>query len=807
MSEPHPPGPVPAQSYGTNLVDRINVAIRFSRYFKLIVRRWPILFVCTALGLGYSLYKVYDTPVLFDAVAEVEITPKLQLSAGGGAVVLEAMNEFYDNQLRLLGGGALQARVLSMIRNSNNPRLEPPSTRASASRGQGSAFHLTVRSPDLEYARLYASNWAQAFLQHKHDQLRQLVESKKFAFHQDIIRQEASLKEAREASDRYSKQHQLGSASDTYKAAQQQLDQLKSELAQIQTQRKVLEQTSKEDLANGALLGSRSAASPRDTVQTPAGPSGDTSDPLSKFTQDSTYVTLRSQLNDQTLQLSSWTNILKPKHPEMARLSRQIEQLNQRIAFQLKITEERRQATVQSLALKEAGLFAQIKDLAKQVLDLRGVQDESARLKQEENRLELAVASLKNTLQQIDLTTTDDAQFSLVGDISASRVDPQKQRTILQGVAAGFALGLALIYFLNRLDDRLELAEDIEEELEEPVLGQIPQVDLRSVKEGYLLVTKLDRHNMFAESIRGVRSAIMLGSYQGRKQALLISSAVPGDGKTTFTVNFAATLAIAGSRVLLVDADLRRGNIHTFFDRPREPGLTEILSGQMHWSDAAQDTEIKTLRTITSGQLPPHPGELLVSPVMAQFVEAARREFDYIIMDCPPLTAIDDAFCLIGLIDGLLFVVRSGQTSMRFAKTALAAVRQRGANTLGIVLNGITADNPYYYYNYYYHAYYHRPEPAGQPGVEAAAAKQMASPKARSHARRSIQGEAMVISGQQPSARQIRKEAAAKADMFKARRAAHKLGGFAGPGTAEPDPAASRPLPVGTGAKAPLQPP
>src|SRR5438552_12217833 len=112
------------------------------------------------------------------------------------------------------------------------------------------------------------------------------------------------------------------------------------------------------------------------------------------------------------------------------------------------------------------------------------------------------------------------------------------------------------------------------------------------------------------------------------------------------------------------------------------------------------------MKSIYSGSLPGNPGELLNSAIMRQLVEEARLEFDYIIFDCPPLTAIDDTFGLLSLSNGILFVVRSGQTSMRFAKNALAAIRQRGAEILGVILNGITADNPYYYYSSYYHSYY-----------------------------------------------------------------------------------------------------
>lgn len=269
-------------------------------------------------------------------------------------------------------------------------------------------------------------------------------------------------------------------------------------------------------------------------------------------------------------------------------------------------------------------------------------------------------------------------------------------------------MGFILIFMLNRLDDRLELAEDIEADLGEPVLGQIPQAPEDSAnEEGKMLVFNLEPHNIFSEAIRGVRSASLFGAREPEKrpQVMLVSSAIPGDGKTTFTTNFAATLARSGHRVLLVDADLRRGNIHQYFGVPRGVGLREILEGTVSWKDTVHHIEGETLQVITTGELPSNPGELLIRPAFREFILDVRESLDFILIDCPPLTSIDDSFCLLSASDGLLFIVKAGHTSMRFARNALSSVRQRGATILGIVVNGIAPDHPSYYY-YHYHNYY-----------------------------------------------------------------------------------------------------
>jgi capsular exopolysaccharide synthesis family protein len=285
-----------------------------------------------------------------------------------------------------------------------------------------------------------------------------------------------------------------------------------------------------------------------------------------------------------------------------------------------------------------------------------------------------------------------------------------------------------------------------------------------------VLVTKLEQHNTFAEAMRGVRSAFLFGARDKAKQVIVVTSAVPGDGKTTITVNFATTLARAGHKVLLVDSDLRRGNVHQYFGLKRDTGFTEVLIGRSHWEDVVRQTPVESLHLITTGSLPGNPGELLISPITEQFLAEARQQYDYVLFDCPPLTSIDDTFCLLSLVDGLLFVVKAGHTSMRFAKNALANVRHRGSPILGIVLNGITTDHPGYYYYYYYHDYYKTAQdaakkgeilPESQPGVKMA-------PKRGSSG--TVNGVAHTPGSGSPASA----EESQKAALFKARRAAQK---------------------------------
>ena len=234
-------------------------------------------------------------------------------------------------------------------------------------------------------------------------------------------------------------------------------------------------------------------------------------------------------------------------------------------------------------------------------------------------------------------------------------------------------------------------------------------MDRKDNPDGHVLVSKLKSHMLFAEALRGIRSSILLAGETDARRVMVITSTTPGDGKTTFTTNFAITMASSGNRTLLVDGDLRRGNVHSYFGQPLENGLSEVLEGKIPLSAAIRETSEKGLFFLSAGSRPSNPSELLIGPKTREIIAKLRKDFDYVIFDSPPLTAIDDTFSIAAFSDGLMFLVRAGVTSMKLAKVALNLVQQRGVNLMGLIVNGVAADNPYYYYtNYYYSSYYQR---------------------------------------------------------------------------------------------------
>jgi capsular exopolysaccharide synthesis family protein len=218
-----------------------------------------------------------------------------------------------------------------------------------------------------------------------------------------------------------------------------------------------------------------------------------------------------------------------------------------------------------------------------------------------------------------------------------------------------------------------------------------------------------DSRYVYSESYLSLRSALYF--FDGgdiRPKVLLVTSATPNEGKSTVSANLAHTLAMSGSRVLLVDGDLRKGHLHHLLGLQNEAGLTELLLGTWGPEQVLQMNSLPNLRFISRGMVNSNPGDLMLLPRMDELIERWRREFDYVLIDSSPLLAAADASCLAPRVDGTLFLVRSHFSSARVTREALEMLARRRAKILGVVFNmaEISARS---HYHYKYAEYYYPP--------------------------------------------------------------------------------------------------
>jgi capsular exopolysaccharide synthesis family protein len=241
------------------------------------------------------------------------------------------------------------------------------------------------------------------------------------------------------------------------------------------------------------------------------------------------------------------------------------------------------------------------------------------------------------------------------------------------------------------------------------VLGQIPR---EKTKGRITLLQPDDARHLFAESYRNIRSSIFFMPYDGpRPKTLLVTSAVPNEGKSTISANLAITFALSGARTLLIDGDLRRGAQREAFDLSSKVGFSEVLQGELNWQDVVVPTAYPSLFVLPRGKTLSQPSEHLLRDTTDRLLQELYHHYDYIIIDSSPVLAADDTTSLAPKIDATLFVVRLSYTSARLTKKSLELLYNRQVNVPGVILNYVDTSLPEYYY-YQYSEYYNTPVPA-----------------------------------------------------------------------------------------------
>ncbi len=216
------------------------------------------------------------------------------------------------------------------------------------------------------------------------------------------------------------------------------------------------------------------------------------------------------------------------------------------------------------------------------------------------------------------------------------------------------------------------------------------------------LISQLDQRSPLVEAFRTLRANIRFVGVDHPIQTLLVTSSAPTEGKSSVSANLAVAYAMSGKQVLIIDADLRRPSLHKFYKCSNSFGLTHVLLGQRTIADSIQQTQIEGLSFLASGPLPPNPAELLGSSRMDEAMGQIKPNYDFIIIDTPPVLAVSDALLLAPKADGTVLVVASMGTKREAAKAAVAALSKSKARIVGTVLNNFQLDQPSYYYYYYY---------------------------------------------------------------------------------------------------------
>jgi len=319
-------------------------------------------------------------------------------------------------------------------------------------------------------------------------------------------------------------------------------------------------------------------------------------------------------------------------------------------------------------------------------------QDQISSLQSKLNTMENNYGVLLSNTQQGAINTLT---IIASADLPSNPVGSMKGLTILLAAAAGFLLAACEAYLLEFLDDTLKSAEDVQRLFSAPIIGHIFEQGDGKNEETWRYDADNLRHPM-AEAFRTLRANIEVSQLHRPLKTILVTSADIGDGKTSVAANLALSIAQREKEVFLLDFDLRRPNIHEFFDLANDQGLVDLISGQATISDTLRFKEDRKVTVLTSGGMPPNPTELLSSEKMDQLLCKLEEAADVVIIDGPPFI-VADAMVMASKVDGVLLVVRPGHTRRSLALAASEQLKMAGAKVVGVVLNRIPLRGADYY--------------------------------------------------------------------------------------------------------------
>jgi succinoglycan biosynthesis transport protein ExoP len=425
---------------------------------------------------------------------------------------------------------------------------------------------------------------------------------------------------------------------------------------------------------------------------------------IAAIASDPALMALRAEIVESEKSVMELSGKYGPKHPLMAKALGDLKILRQKKAqeirrlilsikneYELALTNENnirsqlQQSKNEALALNEK--FIQYGALKREVDTNRGLYDALIKKIKEQ--------SITEETQPVNLSIVEDAPVPL------TPARPLKSLNLLLGLVLGTFGGIGFALVVEYLDNTIRNPEDAEAVLGTPVLGLI------SLYKGDRKLDELvlkEPQSIFSENFRALRTSVLLSSADSPPGSILITSSGESEGKTTLSVNLALVLAQLEKKVVLIDGDLRKPNLHKFFKMNNENGLSNFLAG-VQGKDILKKGPLPNLAIVTSGPIPPNPSELLVSSRFQALVEGLKKEFDVVICDSPPLLPVADARVLSRTMEKTILVAKANKTPYDLAARALKTLTDINVHVLGIVINGFDQKKSGYY-NYDYSSYH-----------------------------------------------------------------------------------------------------
>lgn len=697
-----------------------------SDYWRILRKRKWVVLGTVLLVVAVVTIASFRMTALYQATARIAISQSdndsLQMNERQTVEYGLDFNIELDTQAKVLQSDTLALMVIDALQLDKNPRFAPVRSAAPASGGRDTVrdnmllarfreglsvtkiqrtrmLEIRYLSPDPKLAAQIVNTLANVYVENNFKTRYESTVQASEWLQRQLNDLQIKVERSQEALVKFQRENNIVGIDEKQNVTLTKLDDLNKEVTQAEADR-VQKQAQYELTANGNL------------------------DAIPELTNNLLMTDLRRQESDVRRQLAEAQTQFGPEYPKVKQLAGQLEQMQAAIRNEINRVAARKRSEYEAALQRERmlkGAFA-AQTQAVNNLNVRAIEYYKLKREAESNRqlyegllAKLKEAAVTSGLRSSNVRIVDPARVPL------SPSKPDIPRNILMGLVLGVIGGVAFAFLLEGLDNTVRTPDQVETISHLPALGIIPMS--LNAGAGYgagknnsralatrattkpvevALVSHSRPKSEIAEAYRALRTSILLSSIGQAPKVLLLTSALPQEGKTTTSVNTAIVLAQKGGKVLLVDADMRRPSVHHALKVRNRAGLSTVLTGSSRFEDVVAPSPIlPNLFVLPAGPPPPHPAELLGSSVMQSYIEKWRQEFDHIIIDTPPVLSVTDAVLLSVQADAVVLVIRSAKTTKEALRRSRDILMQVNARVMGVVVNAIDLHSPDAYYYYY----------------------------------------------------------------------------------------------------------
>ncbi len=713
-------------------------------YVRVLIKSKWVIIASVVLVVGVVAISTLRSTPIYEAVGSIAInkmdpvTFNLKDSSGGV--------DYYDptdldTEVRILKSDLLALQVIRQLNLDRQPEfgnkskapssglelttdiLQPDSAKTSAvlAAFKGSLqvslvpntriIEIRYRSPDKNIAARAVNTLANTYVEQNFKTRFESTMQASDWLSKQLVDLQIKVETSQEKLVQYQKEHEILGIDEKQNITTAKLDELNRELTAAESTR--MEKESVYHLVQSGDSDSIVAAA---NVDGAARGSSANSALLEK---------LREQQADLKIQVAQLNTQFGPAYPKLAQLNSQLKEVDAQIQTEMRKVAARLRGDYLAAVQREGMLRSALEQQKQEANKLNESAIEYSLLKRDVDANRTLSEGLLEKLKEAGVTAglrSNNFRIVDVARVPTAPSGPNLLRNLGFALALGLSTGVGLAFLMESMDNTVRTPEQAQSISALPSLGMIPlgsrstrelggrqKLTLASSKEAVELVTQSRPRSQMAESYRALRTSLLLTFAGGPPKVILITSALPEEGKTTTSVNSAIVLAQKGTRVLLIDADLRRPSIHKTLGMGPKIGLSNVLTGTATLQQAMiPSTILPDLFILPAGTPPPNPAELLASAKMKDVLDELRKQYDHIVIDSPPTLSVTDAVVMSTSADAVVLVIRSGHTTKPALRRARDILLQVNARVCGVLVNAVDLSSPDYYYHYEYQGKYGR---------------------------------------------------------------------------------------------------